>query len=182
VIIEKQDFRMALSSRSSSHHSGSTTGSLQAQSEQKLVKDLSKEVQPHEKDFIPNPTIFDKLGQVKDIAALPSVAECAAHLQLLEAFLILKQKILTSNALDRAFSIIPQNKITVTYRRKKLEKDATFGDRQLVKWPVFVQLAATRFLAWWENLAQPDEKTGQIMDRNLPPLGKQPRIMSVWYG
>jgi hypothetical protein len=163
---------MAHLSRSNLHLNGSTAGSLQAQSEQKLVEELSKEVQPHEKDGVPNPAIFESLAQARDVAALPTVAECVTHLQLLEAFLILKQKVLTSNALDRAFSIVPANKIIVGYRRKKLEKDTTFDDRRLAKWPVFVRLAAIRFLAWWENLAQVDEKAGRITDISLPSLGK----------
>ncbi len=122
---------------------------------------------------IPDPAIFATLDHSAD---LPSIGEFATHLELLEAFFMLQQKVLTSNALDRAFGIVPKPKVQTTGfgRRKKatVEQDKTFQDRRAVKWDAFVRLAAARFQRWW-NFLETAGGSGriQITAENMPPLG-----------
>lgn len=137
---------------------------------------------PEEQPIIPAPEIFKALDNPpKEPGALPTTAECAVHLELLEAFLVLKQKVLTSNALDRAFSISPKDKLVTKGRIRTREPDATFKTRRLVKWPIYTRLAAARFLRWWDSVnmtlsagrdALRDISIGtEITQTPLPPLG-----------
>jgi len=72
---------------------------------------------PEERPIIPAREIYEALDHPpKEPGVLPTTAECAVHLELLEAFLVLKQKVLTSNALDRAFSISPKDKLVTKGR------------------------------------------------------------------
>ena len=119
---------------------------------------------------IPSPEIFAALENPTSASdSPPTTAECAVHLELLEVLLALKQKVITSNALDRAFSIVPKDKLVTVGRKRTRVADATFQTRRAVKWPVYVRLAAARFLSWWNRL-------DVIMSdgKSLPPLGKLP--------
>ena len=130
---------------------------------------------PGEQPVIPKPEIFDALDNpATDLAALPTTAECAVHLQLLEKFVALKQKVLTSNALDRAFAIVPKEKLVTRGGKRQPQADQTFKARQAVKWPIFIRLAAARFLKWWRTCCHimHIQDDGLIMAENsLPPLG-----------
>ncbi|KAG7285971.1 hypothetical protein NEMBOFW57_008267 [Staphylotrichum longicolle] len=138
---------------------------------------------------IPDPAIFASLDHGADI---PSVGECATHLELLEAFLMLQQKVLTSNALDRAFGIAPKPKVQMEGwgRSKKatIKPDETFQNRRAVKWDTFVRLAAARFQRWWHCVGEmlataargsPSEDM-QIDARTMPPLGSWPKLKFPW--
>jgi hypothetical protein len=119
-------------------------------------------VSADEQPVIPPTSIFEDLQRKgtkpqdnrKDEVQLPSVARCAVHLQLLESFLLLQERVLKSNALDHAFSIKPGISYTsasTSYRRVK-QPDHTFPTRREKKWPIFVDLAVSRFLTWWGSL------------------------------
>ena len=68
-----------------------------------------------EKPVIPSASVFESRGSdprktpqrggPDGNQLLPSAAECATHLQLLEAFQVLKEKVMKSNALDCAFKL-----------------------------------------------------------------------------
>lgn len=136
---------------------------------------------PEEEPVIPKPEIFQGVcGSAAEHGALPTTAECAVHLQLLEKFVVLKQKVLTSNAIDRAFGIKPTEKL-VTYRGKReVQPDPTFKDRRAVKWPIFIRLSAARFLTWWEScLSKPAalESVVKISESSLPPLD----VLMIWH-
>jgi hypothetical protein len=135
-----------------------------------------------EQPFIPALEIFEALNNpTTEHDALLTTAECTVHLELLEAFMVLKQKLLTSNALDRAFSILPNDKLVTKGRTRTREVDATFKTRRAVKWPIYIRLAATRFLRWWDLLDMIMSAGGnpfwdisrriEITERSLPPLG-----------
>ena len=125
--------------------------------------------------MIPKPEVFDALDDLAaDPAALPTTAECAVHLQLLEKFVALKQKILTSNALDRAFAIVPEDKLVTRGGKRQPQADQTFKARQAVKWPIFVRIAVARFLRWWRTsspILHPQENNLKMAESALPALG-----------
>ena len=117
-------------------------------------------------------------GDLEPSPPLPSVAECAVHLEMLEAFVILKQKILTSNGLDRAFGIIPTHTAMATIRGRGVrwvrKDDPKFAPHRLQKWSAYVRLAAARFLAWWDALDEilfSGDRASVMPETALPPLG-----------
>lgn len=132
---------------------------------------------------IPSPSIFnfDQTQNGADAGShrLPSPAECATHLELLQTFYVLRQRIIISEEIDKSFNIQPI-RVVKTGRRgdKKTLKDDTLADRRQVKWTRYVEFAVIRFLAWKENL--PLEKTGAetrpVLQR-LPPLD----VLMVWH-
>jgi hypothetical protein len=96
------------------------------------------------------------------------------HLQLLEKFVALKQKVLTSNALDRAFAIVPKEKLVTRGGKRQPQADETFKARQAVKWPIFIRLAAARFVKWWFRygpILQTQDNGLRMAENSLPPLG-----------
>lgn len=115
-----------------------------------------------------------------DGAHLPSVAQCATHLQLLESFMVLREKVLKSNALDRTFSIRPILGDNETRRRNKT--DPTFNTRRQKKWHIFVCLAAARFMVWWNTVdpissrttvAEQPTDSSVMIDEHILPLGRK---------
>ena len=130
---------------------------------------------PGEEPVIPKPEIFDALyNPAENPAALPTSAECAVHLQLLQKFVALKQKVLTSNRLDRAFAIIPKDRLVTKRGKREIQADQTFKARQAVKWPIFVRFAAARFLRWWRiciPILHPQDNRLTMAETSLPPLG-----------
>ena len=130
---------------------------------------------PGEEPVIPKPEIFDALhNPAENPAALPTIAECAVHLQLLEKFVALKQKVLTSNRLDRAFAIIPKDELVTKGGKREIQADQTFKERQAVKWPIFVRFASARFLRWWRicsPILHPQDNRLRMADTSVPPLG-----------
>ena len=134
---------------------------------------------------IPDPTLFVFKHQDTGLAEtrLPNVAECAAHLELLEAFCALRRKVLDSTTLDRVLGI--QARPRTVYRRvagyrrrperKAVQlKDTTFAERRKAKWPIFVSIAAARFMHWARVVGgSPGHMEAELLDRSLhlPPLG-----------
>ncbi|KAI9158137.1 Glycine-rich domain-containing protein 2 [Paramyrothecium foliicola] len=144
---------------------------------------------PEEEPIIPPPSLFNfddaqASDRARDVASLPHTSQCATHLQLLEVFHVLRQRILESEEIDAGFGIKPE-RVTKTnrYGETKTLKDPTLGDRRQIKWTVFIEFAAVRFLAWRDRLKQsPDtmlEKTaeGHLRLRNLPPLD----VIMLWH-
>src|SRR5690606_28809148 len=78
---------------------------------------------------IPHPDVFKTLSSKTFIEedALPTAAECAAHLVLLQSFNVLKAQVVRSTVLDEVLDIKPEPKeITVgrgTYEKKVKKAD-----------------------------------------------------------
>ena len=174
---------MALAFRCSSHNawkkSPFTRDRERREESKRLVTAYPPAKTPGEQPVIPKPELFDALHHpTADLAALPTIAECAVHLQLLEKFVALKQKILTSNALDRALAIIPKDKLVAQGGKRQRRADETFKAQQAVKWPIFVRIAAARFLRWWGTcspMLHAQDSSLRVTEISLPPLGR-----SLW--
>ena len=142
---------------------------------------------------IPDPAIFAALENMTTNTdshdpLLPSPAECAVHLELLEAFQILQQKVLTSNALDRVLGIVPKDTIITVKGKRTRRPDPKFAQKRKVKWEIYLRFASARFLEWWTRLdevllAMAREK-GElgIIKESLPPLGiSTPQFSEVFF-
>lgn len=170
---------MALALRYSSHNASRispfTRDRERREECEKLATAYPPAKTPGEEPVIPRPEIFDALHHpTTDLAAPPTTAECAVHLQLLEKFVALKQKILTSNDLDRALAIIPKDKLVTQAGKRQRRADDTFKARQAVKWPIFVRIAAARFLRWWGTcspIRHAEDHRLRMTEISLPPLG-----------
>jgi hypothetical protein len=108
----------------------------------------------------------------RDLAVLPSVAECAAHLELLECLFALRQRVLKSDELDAVFGIAPHHRVVKRDGKDVKLKDNTLWERRQVKWTRFVEWAVVRFLCWRRVLMSKSAQTigWQMSDDNLPPL------------
>lgn len=127
--------------------------------------------------IVPDPGVFATLSTAKqtissDGTRLPTIGECATHLELLETFFVLRQRILRSDEIDGIYGIaaIPQKK-----RGKqgdtKLLKDETLWERRQVKWPKFIEIAVVRFLVW-KALCERD-----VSNYKIPPVD----VLMVWH-
>jgi hypothetical protein len=136
---------------------------------------------------IPAPTLFDQLkpnnvlGSEADVPlAFPSVSECAVHLELLECFFVLKQRILKANELDPVYAIVPNHQ-TVSRDGKNVKlKDPMLWERRQVKWPIFVEWAVARFLFWGRAVTEKWSKLPldwEFTTDDLPPLD----VLMVWH-
>ncbi|KAK3370941.1 hypothetical protein B0T24DRAFT_627414 [Lasiosphaeria ovina] len=104
---------------------------------------------------------------------LPLISECAAHLELLEVFFVLRQCILRSPEIDAAMGIEPIRE-TKTGRNgdTKTLKDKTLWHRRQDKWPKFLEFAVVRFLQWRKALLEKPQDHFY-----LPPLD----VIMVWH-
>ncbi|KAM7215863.1 Protein of unknown function (DUF1399) domain containing protein [Rhypophila decipiens] len=133
--------------------------------------------QDEEKPVIPDLDVFrsddSSATDKKPFGALPTVGDCAIHLEFLETLFVLRQKIFRSNDIDKAMGIaLAREKKTGFKGDTKELKDTTFETRRRKKWPKYTEFAVIRFIDWMENLpanAGPDIK--------LPPLD----ILMVWH-
>ena len=134
-----------------------------------------------EEPIIPAPKIFQSLSetaQLNDLTLLPSIADCAVHLELLQVLYTLRRKVLQSTALDETFDIKPQpREVWRGYghnRRQVKIKDSTFAERRKAKWPGFISCAVVRFLEWLKtaDASLGAEGASSKQSRRLPPLGK----------
>ncbi|KAM0226632.1 hypothetical protein ACHAP5_012382, partial [Fusarium lateritium] len=107
---------------------------------------------PADFPIIPNPNIFNfanipntkpsRKANSTDLA-LPTLAECAAHLEFLETLFVLRQKVLVSKDLDDAFFIQPDREAKTGFQGDtKTLKDDKLWEKRQVKWPKFVGFAA----------------------------------------
>ncbi|KAF3481518.1 uncharacterized protein GIQ15_04277 [Arthroderma uncinatum] len=135
---------------------------------------------------IPDSRLFQGLGtssMPKDCTVpIPSVGECAVHLELLELFYYLQVRVLQSTELDAAFGIHPDKKTVFrkNYSSRRYEpvvlRDKTFETRRKAKWHCFLDLAVLRFIRWAIKIDEAMESKG-IRIPLLPPLD----ILMVWH-
>ena len=141
---------------------------------------------PATKPIIPSPEIFDSLSgePPQSITALPSISECAVHLELLEVIHALRKRVISTQSLDKGLGLKPPTKSVfrrtyVSYRkyenRKHTVKDPTFPKRSQAKWPVFLKIAAMRFILWARKMEDLMEDRGgphsEAKLPHLPPIG-----------
>jgi hypothetical protein len=143
-----------------------------------------------EEPVIPAPYVFASLiCSTANAHDVPTLGECAAHLELLQAFYAVRRKVLNSKDLDTTFGIKANIRITyhTTYNRfnrpirhKNKLKDTTFPVRRRQKWPFFLGLAAARFRIWLQkadlainvpSLGSSVSTTAALPALFLPPLG-----------
>ncbi|KAM0425122.1 hypothetical protein ACHAPT_009682 [Fusarium lateritium] len=148
---------------------------------------------PVDNPIIPDPTYFDNLNDALE-DQLPTAAQCAVHLELLEAFHALRVRIIECEALDGIFGL-PKTTRTV-YRRKymkTLEKHVNDEAKVKVegwtemrdkKWPRYLDFAAERFITWAKVIGKEMAATDGSDDQNseahlpwLPPLD----VLMVWH-
>jgi hypothetical protein len=151
-----------------------------------------------EEPVIPAPSLFQTLrdppqdesatdGQYcPSLLELPSVSECAVHLELLELFFDLRTLIINSSELDATFGIEQKHK--TVYRReldKKTRKyvskphkllDSTWSRRRREKWIFYLNIAVGRFLTWAQSADEAMEVASEPHSSaalvHLPPVGK----------
>lgn len=150
---------------------------------------------------IPTPEVFHDL-YAHDTSALPSAAQCAVHLELLELFAKLREYVTKSNQLDVLFDTMPQKKYTSTSERRRgyilprrtLLKpikyyDTTFQERRKGKWKIFIDHAFARFRTWAaavsghqttmiRELVVPGEIAYTLVEYAVPPLGMQSLLVA----
>ncbi|RGP77135.1 hypothetical protein FLONG3_4650 [Fusarium longipes] len=140
---------------------------------------------PDDIPIIPDSSIFNFKDVPNDKSSetitspdltLPKVAECATHLEFLETLFILRQRILVSTDLDQVMQTEPQRRTeTGVQGDTKTFKDDNLWEKRQAKWPMYVEFATIRFLAWrreFNKWANP-----KITQENLPPLD----VLMVWH-
>ncbi|KAK3395023.1 hypothetical protein B0H63DRAFT_518092 [Podospora didyma] len=123
------------------------------------------------------------------LSVLPTVGECAVHLELLESFFALRRKVLASAPLDEVFEVPKTNRTVFRVNKSKnilgrfeftqkpyKLKDTNWPAERKKKWPLFIGMAVQRFKAWIETadadkLLLVDDGGGFFRLRFLPPLG-----------
>jgi len=129
---------------------------------------------------IPSAAIFEPLfsaqsnSGARETPILPSIAECAVHLELLECFFVLRQRVLKSDELDKVFGIAPRHRVVKRKGKDVKLKDPGMWERRQVKWPMFVEWSVVRFLCWRRvvtaRFSQAQAPGWQLGEDNLPPL------------
>ena len=173
-----------------------------------FLSDLTQELHAASREYVPNhvprdkvvesqipvPTIFDnlKLEHTNDNevdTVIPSLARCAVHLELLEAFKLLQETVIKSNQLDVLFDTLPEKHYTTGsryeyrggryVRQRRLLKPIKKHDRnyQERKWVKFVGYAYSRFSIWAAGIDKDPAaiaKGGRRLSASfIPPLGIQ---------
>lgn len=106
---------------------------------------------------IPDPCLFDWLPTADPgPTAVPTISECAVHLEMLEVFHKLRDTVIQSKQLDAAFGISPNRK--TVYTKKYLDgkyiampkslKETGFEERRKPKWNYYLEFATARFHHW----------------------------------
>ncbi|KAK4444485.1 hypothetical protein QBC34DRAFT_415016 [Podospora aff. communis PSN243] len=131
---------------------------------------------------IPAPEIFQQETRIteKDPGArLPTVSECAIHLELLEVFFVLRERILRSAEIDKSMGISLKRETKTGHKGdKKTLKDDTFETRRKTKWPKYVEFAVARFLDWRCELAKMT-RPGDIASFHYPLPSLD--VLMVWH-
>ncbi|KAJ4011310.1 hypothetical protein NW752_007153 [Fusarium irregulare] len=141
--------------------------------------------------IIPNPSTFDDLDDLHR-NDLPTPAQCAVHLELLEVFHALRIRVLDSKSLDKAFGLGTATK--KVYRRRYVKalkkwvnegitlRDLEWEKNQDKKWTFYLGEAVQRFRVWAEeyDASLADDGQGEILmtdHSSLPPVD----ILMVWH-
>lgn len=94
---------------------------------------------------------------------VPSLQACAVHLELLEAFMVLRRRVMLSNALSVTFSC-SRNFNSTPENLERIHKE---------KWQKFVELAVARFKIWLKYIRENFQCRETIQHRfgsMLPPI------------
>lgn len=142
-----------------------------------------KAATPEEEPKIPDNRLFESLGSGSKKSAssydseIPTLAECATHLELLEVFYVLRQRIIKSEPLDKVFDTEARHQeVTLKNGTTKKLKDKNFWERRQVKWTKYLEHATARFIAWRRK--GPQISSGiDAGYATLPPLD----ILMVWH-
>lgn len=147
---------------------------------------------------IPNPTLFNHLTTPpasQSVTSPPTVSQCAAHLQLLEAIHNLNNEVIKTDRLNVSLGIKPGRKkvwcrqyVGARYRVggaykhvEVMKKDLTFPERSKRKWTLFLNLAAVRFKLWAPKIEalmrSNSSPPSQTVLPHLPPIGRSPLFM-----
>ncbi|KAK8240968.1 hypothetical protein IWZ00DRAFT_52498 [Phyllosticta capitalensis] len=122
------------------------------------------------------PSLFKPLGRASPPSSetptveepLPRPAECAVHLELLEAFQTTKSRVQKSHIVAHALNLRQPYSFGVVTKRKR-------SARAQAAWNTYLTLAVLRFGKWWDALPKildtsPDGAVPQITKKTLPPL------------
>lgn len=132
---------------------------------------------------IPDPKLFVSLETLSraPLSAIPTVGECAVHLELLEVFHALRVRILQSQELDTSFGVTIKKKTVYRssyswQKRKTIRtavqlRDDTFSTRRREKWPYFLNIAVARFERWMRKADDAANGNTDETMLHLPPLG-----------
>ena len=135
--------------------------------------------------IIPKTSTFDDLDDLHH-NDLPTPAQCAVHLELLEVFHALRIRVLDSKSLDKAFGLGTATK--KVYRRRYVKalkkwvneeitlRDLEWERNQDKKWTFYLGEAVQRFRVWAEeyDASLADDGRGEILmidHSSLPPVG-----------
>lgn len=145
------------------------------------------------RQLIPAPSLFKSLTTTNTSSpttdnegSIPTIGQCATHLELLEVFFALRYNIVNSAALDATFGVKINNKIvyrkkfdkqmgTYVYKKTPL-RDDTYQDRRREKWDFYLKIAVVRFGTWIRAVnkvveEQTREKGEAVSLPHLPPSG-----------
>ncbi|RHZ43374.1 uncharacterized protein CDV56_101818 [Aspergillus thermomutatus] len=137
--------------------------------------------------LVPDPTIFKNINApitLTDSTCLPDVAQCSAHLELLQAINHIRREVLNSTELDTILDIKPQKQTVIKNRgypsQETIEvKDKGFAQRRQVKWPFYLRLGVARFVVWLkkmdETLASKENEALEVPA--CPPLD----VLIAWH-
>ncbi|PLB45996.1 hypothetical protein P170DRAFT_439690 [Aspergillus steynii IBT 23096] len=141
-----------------------------------------------ESPAIPSRSLFESLSNpTSSPTSLPTISECAVHLELLQVFNSLKLRVLACNELDDTFGIKPDKRTVYRRRWSNVQRrhvivphklrDLGFARRRLEKWPHYLGLAVTRFKVWVKMVEDGvlESCDGELMI--LPPLD----VLMVWH-
>lgn len=160
-----------------------------------------KSISKSEEPIIPAPSLFSTLttpapqdGKESTttengdttLLDMPTVGECAVHLELLEVFFALRHRIVNSEALDKTFAVEDQPKTVYrrTYNNKTYSyettkhtiKDTTWTRRRREKWLHYLHVAVGRFMYWApladSAISRESKSPSSTTLVHIPPLGK----------
>lgn len=112
---------------------------------------------------IPDPAVFTTTPLAASSGGLPTVSQCAVHLELLQALSRLRDRVTNESALIEVFG--------------------TVDEEQETWWRAFVEVAVERFGVWWWGVDEElqrrrrgeggggDDDVGELPEDLLPPLG-----------
>ncbi|KAM0216396.1 hypothetical protein ACHAQD_007858 [Fusarium lateritium] len=152
-----------------------------------------------ENPVIPSPDIFNLLEDSHE-DNLPTAAQCAVHLELLEVFHALRIQILDSKALDEIFELGGATK--KVYRPKFVQglgktvnqevtlRNTVWEENRDKKWTFYLGKAVPRFLVWADkynaSMASELSKDGWDDGRTEIPMTETPwlppvDVLMVWH-